>query len=683
MSGLKDLDIKFKYRSDSDTIYRDFYEKCLRCSTRYDRAVGYFTSDSLKLIARGLENFINRNGEIRIVANPQLTKEDIDAIEKGYKAKSDVITAALLDTIEATTKNLEDETLNVLAWLIYKNILKIKIAYSKSNYIYHEKFGIFYDDFGDKVVFSGSANETIGGLINNFEKIDVYFEEHEKARIDDAITDFNNLWGDCTKGLEVIDMPKAVRNKILTCKKERVKSINKEKKTISPREYQLQALNNFKNNNWKGILEMATGTGKTITSLLIANSYQQENGRVFLIILVPFTHLVEQWEDNAAIFNYTNILKCYDLKKSWVNKLENRVRDFNIGITTVEVVISTYRTSSSQEFNDIISNIRGKSFIIADECHYFGIKSLRNNKFERIDAKLGLSATPDRWWDERGTTYLREYFGDTVYEYSLEEAIRLGVLTEYKYTPIVSDLTTKEIREYEKLTKKIIRLMSKKDKNSNEDIEELNRKRSLILSKATSKYEKLLEMFGEKNVEETSHTLIYCAPGQIDEITFEISKLGFRVHKFNSDVDLKDRGKILKAFESGQIQVLIAIKCLDEGVDVPSTKAAYFLASTSNPREFVQRRGRILRRSESKNIAEIYDFVILPQNASEGTFKSIVSKEMPRFAEFSRYSINEYSAREIVRNHLSIYDLEHLMDKLPWEVYNEMKENWSEMNGYK
>ncbi|AQS09895.1 type III restriction enzyme, res subunit [Clostridium saccharobutylicum] len=455
MSGLKNLDIKFKYRSDLDTIYRDFYEKCLRCSIKYDRAVGYFTSDSLKLIARELENFIDRNGEIRIVANPQLKKEDIDAIEKGYKAKHDVITAALLDTIEVTTKNLEDETLNVIAWLIYKNILKIKIAYSKNNCIYHEKFGIFYDDFGDKVVFSGSANETIGGLVNNFEKIDVYFEDHEKTRIDDAVTDFNNLWDNCTAGLEIIDIPKAVRNEILTYKKESIKSTKKEKKKISPREYQLQALNNFKNNNWNGILEMATGTGKTITSLLIANSYQQESGRIFLIILVPFTHLVEQWEDNAAMFNYINILKCYDLKKSWVSKLENRVRDFNIGITTVEVVISTYKTSSSQEFNDIISNIRGKSFIIADECHYFGIKSLRNNKFERIDAKLGLSATPDRWWDEGGTTYLREYFGDTVYEYSLEEAIRLGVLTEYKYTPIVSDLKTEEIREYEKLTKKL------------------------------------------------------------------------------------------------------------------------------------------------------------------------------------------------------------------------------------
>lgn len=682
MQSLKDLDLKFKYRSDRDTIYKDFYQKCLNCSVRYDRAVGYFTSDSLRLISRGLESFIDNNGQIRIVANPHLTREDIEAIEKGYKAKSDVIAAALLNAIDVTAKALEDETLNVLAWLIYKNILKIKIAYSKKGYIYHEKFGIFYDHLGNKVVFSGSSNETVGGLVNNFEKIDVYFEEYEKQRIEDAVKDFDNLWDDSTEGLEVVDIPKAVREKILTYKKDSINISRKAPKKVEPREYQLKALKNFRENDWKGILEMATGTGKTITSLVIANKYQQENGRIFLIILVPFTHLVEQWEENCEIFGYKNVLKCFDSKRSWVSKLENRVRDFNIGISTVEVVISTYKTASSPEFNDIISTIRGKSFIIGDECHYFGIKSLRNNKFDNISAKLGLSATPDRWWDEGGTSYLRDFFGDTVYEYSLEEAIKLGVLTEYSYTPVLSGLTMDELKEYEKLTKRIIQLLSKKNKNDEEDMEDLNRKRSLILSKAVQKVDILIGMFREKSISETSHTLIYCAPGQIDDITTRISDLGFRVHKFNSDVDLKDRGKILKAFESGQIQVLVAIKCLDEGVDVPDTKTAYFLASTSNPREFVQRRGRILRKAPSKNIAEIYDFIVLPQNASEATFTSIVSKEMPRFAEFSRYSINEYAAREEIRKYLKIYDLEHLMDKLPWEVYKEMKEKWSDDNGY-
>lgn len=452
---------------------------------------------------------------------------------------------------------------------------------------------------------------------------------------------------------------------------------NKEKKEIKPREYQVKAIESFKNNDWMGILEMATGTGKTITSLLIAKNYVKEYDRIFLIILVPFTHLIEQWEENCEGMGFKDMVKCYGSKSSWVNILENRVRDFNIGITKIETVITTYKTASSKEFNHIISKIRGRSFLIGDECHYFGIKGLRNNKLDEIHAKLGLSATPDRWWDENGTSFLRNYFGDTVYEYDMEEAIRKNILTEYKYEPIIVDLTEEEVEKYERLTMRLIHLMNDNNKNK-EDIEDINRKRSLIISKAINKKSILYDIFKSKKQEEVSNTLVYCAPGEINEITKTLSELGFRAHRFDSNVPSKERGKILRAFSNGEIQILVAIKCLDEGVDVPNTRVAYFLASTSNPREFIQRRGRILRKSQGKNLAEIYDFIVLPSTASENMFKSIASKELPRFAEFSRYAIDEFNAREIVRPLLRAYDLEHLMDKLPWDVYKEMKENWEE-----
>lgn len=442
---------------------------------------------------------------------------------------------------------------------------------------------------------------------------------------------------------------------------------------IKARGYQIDAVNSFKNNNWRGILEMATGTGKTITSLIIANEYKEECKRAFLIILVPFTHLVEQWEENCGLFGFNNILKCYGAKDSWKYKLQTKIRDFNIGISDVEVIISTYKTASSEEFNNSISNIRSNGFIIGDECHYFGIKGLRKNKFDNIHGRLGLSATPDRWWDEDGTEALRFYFGDTVYEYSMEEAINNGILTEYKYTPFVIDLTEEEVKKYEKLTKIMIGMLQDK-KSSSEDIEEINRKRSLIISKAEKKKELLYNIFSEKERESVSHTLVYCAPGEIDEITLELSNLDYRVHRFDSNVKLNDRAKILKSFSEGTIQILVAIKCLDEGVDVPSTKEAYFLASTSNPREFIQRRGRVLRKASGKNLAQIYDFIVLPSSISESLYKSIASKELPRFAEFSRYAIDRFKARETLMPYLKLYNIEYLMDKLPWEVYREMME---------
>jgi superfamily II DNA or RNA helicase len=193
------------------------------------------------------------------------------------------------------------------------------------------------------------------------------------------------------------------------------------------------------------------------------------------------------------------------------------------------------------------------------------------------------------------------------------------------------------------------------------------------LSKAENKKEKLFSIFREKVRDEVSHTLVYCAPGEVEIITGELAKQGYRVHRFDSKVSLEDRMQILKSFDDGSIQILVAIKCLDEGVDVPSTRTAYFLASTSNPREFVQRRGRILRTYSGKNIAEIFDFVVLPGNTSVQLFKSVASKDIPRFAEFSQYAINSYQAREIVGRELRAYSLEYLMDKLPWEVYREFQ----------
>ena len=673
MSCLSDLDLQFKYRSNKDKLSIDFYEKCLNVSSRYDRAVGYFTSSSLSAIGEGLERFIKNDGKIRIVANPLLEEDDYKAILRGEKAKEDIIEKVLLRQINICKETIKNDSLSTLAYLISEGKLEIKIAFSEDNILYHEKFGVFYDNFGNKVAFSGSANETLNGLVNNFEKVDVFFGENELYRINDMIDDFENLWINKTEKLTVINIPNAVLLNMISFNKK-----SSSKKEVQPRSYQLEAIKAFKDNQWNGIFEMATGTGKTITSLLITREYKKEKKRMFLIILVPFTHLVDQWIDNCKLLGYKRIIKCYGSKTSWMTKLESKVRDFKIGISDLEVAITTYKSASSIEFNDIISRIKNNGFIIGDECHYFGVRSLTNNKFGDIDARLGLSATPDRWWDETGTDNLRSYFGKTVYEYGMSEAIKNGILTEYEYNPVICNLDEAEILEYEKITRRIQKLTLKENKTYEDKkaIEELNRKRSLILSKAKNKIDRLINLLKKEDIKELKHTLIYCAPGDIDKITKIVADLGIRVYRFDSRVDSSERGKILQRFDEGDIQVLVAIKCLDEGVDIPATRKAFFLASTSNPREFVQRRGRILRKSKGKNLSVIYDFIVIPSQAEEKTYITIVKKEMPRFAEFSKYAINQHNSRMIMRKYLEVVDLEHLMDKLPWEVYRELKEEF-------
>lgn len=417
------------------------------------------------------------------------------------------------------------------------------------------------------------------------------------------------------------------------------------------------------------------GTGKTFTSLFAAKKYYKEKGRIFLIIIVPYVHLINQWVGECNKLGIEQILECYGLKNNWIFQLSNRIRDFNLGFLNSSCIITSYKTAATEEFGKLISLVKANAFLISDECHYFGINSMDYKWFINIHSRLGLSATPDRWWDEYGTKRLRNYFGDTAFEYDLEEAILNDYLVEYKYNPIVVDLTEDELEHYDYLTKKLSFLLNL-DNPDEEEILKVNLRRSDVISRATHKKKLLYDKLKEKKLEDISHTLIYCGKGEINEVTRELSKIGIRVHRFNHTLSRTEREKVLESFNSGNIQALVAVKCLDEGVDVPSTKEAYFISSTSNPREFIQRRGRILRKSPGKTMAKIYDFIVLPRTYDQDLFVNIAEKELPRFAEFSRYAINGISCRSEIREILQRYSIEHLMDKLPWDVYKENKERW-------
>jgi len=674
--SLLDLSLKYKYRSDNEKLYIDFYEKCLRESVKYDRAAGYFTSESLKLIAQGLEYFLHNGGNVRIIANPHLTKEDLEAIARGYQAKNEVIEKNLLKELDITARTIESDTLNILAWLIYEEKLEIKIAFTENNALYHEKFGLFKDAEGNVILFSGSANETVGGISENFEKIDVFLPPHDIHRIEAAVEDFENLWNDQTNGLIVKEMNERLKNYILTYRKSTMPPIRDVKlKGPKPHDYQKDAIAKFARNKWRGILEMATGTGKTITSLLTMHSYREKNGRVFCIIFAPFKHLVDQWKQECSRFNIDFPLLCYESTAKWKDELAYAVRNFNLGISDFEIVITTYDTATNPLFYEQIAKLQSNSFLIADECHYMGSAGFRYLPYNGIEARLGLSATPDRWWDETGTHFLKDYFHGVVYEYTLDQAIAANKLTPYKYYPQVIDLTDAEMQQYMKLTRQIIQYFNSKHKDE-EHLSVLNRRRAKILSKAEQKIPRLIELLEAKGIDNISHSIVYCADGQVNEITTLLDGLGLKVHKFDSTVPNKQRKEILKLFAAGEIQVLVAIKCLDEGVDVPSTKIAYFLASTSNPREFVQRRGRVLRTYRGKVLAEIYDFIVLPQDADDSSFTSVARKELPRFAEFANSSITPSEAKNAILPYISPYNLNHLMDMKPWDVYYAMKEEY-------
>lgn len=438
--------------------------------------------------------------------------------------------------------------------------------------------------------------------------------------------------------------------------------------------HQIQAINSFEENDNIGVLEMATGTGKTIIALEIVARNFEARGRQFLIIIVPFLHLIDQWVEKFPLYGIKNYLKIAEGKTGWQKRLEKRVWDYKFGFRDRVVLIGSYKSIGSDHFQKIISEVDNNRFLVADECHNLGSGLYKDSLFSEFECRLGLSATPRRWFDEKGTKRIYDVFNKTVYEYDLGQAIKDEILTPYDYHPCIISLNDDEIASYEELSKKIGRIMNMEtSKKADIDyLEKLTRDRANIIKCADEKLPMMLQLL--KKQKDKRFTLVYCAPGQIDLIVEAIYSLGINVHRFNSELNSRERQKILDHFAKGEIEVLVAIKCLDEGVDVPATRVAYFMASSSNPKEFVQRRGRVLRRSIGKEKSVLFDFVTLQKELHPTIFESIVKRELPRYAEFVDLADNKYSSevRQNLLKMLSAFGLEKYLYLKPWEVYEMM-----------
>lgn len=426
------------------------------------------------------------------------------------------------------------------------------------------------------------------------------------------------------------------------------------------------------------------GTGKTITALKAIERNFSKNKRQFLVIIVPYLHLIDQWASDFELIGITNYLEIARSKNTWLSKLKNLIWDYNKGFRDRVVLIGSYKSMANVDFQILLSYVNEGRFLVADECHNIGSQSYKDNIFHAFDYRLGLSATPKRWWDEDGTKRIYDLFKKTVFEFDIEDAISSGFLTEYLYYPQLVRLNYTEIEDYEMYSDRIAVMLSKKIKTKEDKIqlEKLLRYRANILQGAEEKIPKFLELI--RMQEDKRFTLVYCAVGEVDKIIKLLFKEGIKAHRFNYEVSPKERKNILELFAKGDIEVLVAIKCLDEGVDVPATRVAYLLSSTSNPREFVQRRGRILRLSENKNHSIIYDFITIQSGLSRRTFDSIAKREIPRYAELSSLANNRFGndTRAKIRKMLSIYDLDLYLNMKPWEMYELMKEEDGGWNEY-
>lgn len=678
--SLKEISLKYEYRSDGADLVKDFYTPCLRNATQYWRAVGYFTSNGLALNAVGLAKFLQNDGRIRLVTGRRLMEDDIEAIRSGYDTRNQTPTSPPETSFEEVSQN----RLTLLTWLVAHKRLDVKIAYpsdtdiDNSQAMYHEKIGVFLDNTENAIAFAGSQNETVGGLLSNFESFDVHWSWDTKQRVQQKIDNFTRLWDNKTEKLEVVDFPIAVARDLLLYQHvyptgqdqtpPDSQQVIESTASYLPndlvlRTYQSEAIDAWFENGCRGLWEMATGTGKTITALSALARLREEKDHLFVLIVCPYQHLVDQWYEEVVRFGFEPI-RAYKSSRIWVNQVNNALGLHNWRVSKDVWVITTHTTFISNNMQTILSGMKSTTVIVADEVHHLGAKRRREKLIDSFDYRLGLSATPNRWFDDAGTNVLKAYFGETVYDFPLGKAIQEGYLCQYYYHPHLIELTDEEFEEYEHLTERIAKFYHQVDSDEpNAALERLLIKRATLLNRAENKLAKLTELL-EGKIDLLHHALFYCALGRIVPVLELLTNLGLRVAKFTAEESTDDRRELLEMFASGHLQALVAMKCLDEGVDIPSTQTAYILASSSNPKEFIQRRGRILRKAHGKKHAEIYDLIAVPPlesrqyaNATFNTERKIVERELKRFSEFAGTALNQFRAREKIWELAKDYNL--------------------------
>ncbi len=723
--SLKDLDIKDSYRSDEcPDLGRFFVSKMLEESVIYKRAVGFFSSSCLIKLSHGLGKLINKeNSHIYLIASPFLSEEDVEAIKLGYKKRDEIVTDSLLRELKEPKDEFESERLNFLCHLIENGILDIKIADIFSDEVnsgmFHEKIGLFIDSEGNEVAFSGSLNESDNAFSNNFESVQVFKNWEEPKRVNIISDDFDKLWDDRTKKLKICTFPEAVKSALFKyykatyqkdpdeyeAKRKLQDSINQTQ--IYPKnncpfplyQYQKDAIQKWANQGYKGLFDMGTGTGKTITALTASTILLKKlKYRMATIVVCPYTHLVEQWVEDEHNFNIKFIIGYSNQKyQGYLSKLNQYVQDFNDKVIDYFFFITTNASFKTEEVQRALRSIKGNVLFIADEVHNFGAAEMQNSLIDSFKYRIGLSATIDRHNDEEGTRGIYNYFGDPVIHYGLKDAINNDVLTRYYYYPVTVTLTETELEKYIDLTIKI-RKNSYPSENKiklTKEGERLALQRARIVATAYNKLS-LLKTLMQNHVDE-SNILVYCGTGkisagvdgeeskQLDEVCKILgNELGMKIARYTSRENINERLAITQRYKENDLQAVVAIKCLDEGVNIPSIKTAFILASSTNPREYIQRRGRVLRKFPGKKYSYIYDFVTLPVSLDKvgdysqdflKSFKTLANNEIARIKEFSSLAENEHESDDLINQitdafGLNDFEIDTDFEKIDWEEIN-------------
>lgn len=695
--NFRDIEIKSSYETGIDNLIEDFYIPVLKNAVRYDRIAGFFSSSSLAVAARGIVGFLQKGNKMRMIVCPKLNKKDIEVIKIAQEDPQRYLDEYLVDDLTICEDAFEQEHVNAMGWMLANGILEIQVAFVYENGklcmdnegIFHQKVGILYDKQDNIISFSGSVNESANGWLKNIEEFKVFRSwknEQKTEYMDSDIKKFEEFWNGRRSYVQMYSIPQAVKERLICFsndfdkdklvikkyKKERIYKESSDK--LSLFFYQKEAIAKWKNNKYQLLIQMATGTGKTRTAIGCIAETLKKASKLLVVIACPQGTLSLQWkqEMEALDIPLEKAIVIDGSNKKWKDDLKELILNLEVGYYENAVVYTTHTTCSKDQFTETVSkcNTNIEILFIGDEAHGLGSSIQRKGLLDRYNYRVGLSATPSRWFDESGTAILEEYFGNDSFEFSITDALtqinpltKKPFLVNYYYRIKYIELSEQELDEYRKLSKDVIRLskFSKKSDEYASRLENLMFKRANIIKNAQAKYDMLREILNEIN--EIRDTIIFVSNEQIDEVLKILGEYKIPAHRLTQNEqtipDIKYGGKterqdIIDKFKNGYYKVLVAIKCLDEGIDIPSASCAVLMASSTNPREYVQRIGRVIRQAEGKERATIYDISIRPCAKKLGIIEleqfeeMIIQKERNRLVDICRNAINNAEALALI-----------------------------------